>query len=158
MKEIQLTQGKVALVDDEDFEELNRFKWTAFKARKKYYVIRRDGEGKGFLIHREILKITDAKIEVDHIDGNTLNNTRANLRPVNKSQNMCNRTGVASHNTSGFRGVVYDKVNKNWISKLGFRGKSIHMGRFDTPEEAAKAFDKKAKELFGEFCGKLNFE
>jgi len=167
MKEIQLTQGKVALVDDEDYEELSKMSWHAWynKNNNSFYTHHSvyNGSGKNpsvIRMHRHILGIKDNKVHVDHINGNTLDNRRCNLRPVNRSQNTTNATKVRRDNKSGFRGVgeyFYTGVKK-WTAKLKKDGKVIRLGYFDSPEEAARAFDKAAKELYGEYCGKLNFE
>jgi len=161
MKEIKLTKGKVALVDDEDFEELNKVKWCTVKGKNTYYAVRgvRVAELKkniGFKMHRVVLGLTDSKIFVDHIDGNGLNNQKSNLRPSSLSENRrnskANKTG-----TSIYKGVCWNTESKKWRSKITFNGKTIFIGYFLNEEECAKAYDKKAKELFGEFAY-LNFK
>lgn len=163
MKEIKLLKGLVALVDDEDFERINAFKWSFHKeGRSEYAVssIKIENKYKQFRMHRMILSISDPKVFVDHIDGNGLNNTKANLRLATHKQNSRNYSKLFSTNTSGFRGVRFDKRQKTkpWKCTIKFENKNVHLGYFISAEEAAKAFDKAAKELFGEFCGKLNYE
>lgn len=165
MKEIKLTQGYSAIVDDEDFERVNAIKWYAGKCGNKIY-------GKSDLgtkpnrirlyMHRFILNVTDNKVKIDHIDGNTLNNQKHNIRYSSQSENIRHRSGMRKGNTSGFRGVSKDsrpgQSNNPWIAKISINSKTKYIGSFKTAEEAAKAFDKAAKETYGEFCGKLNYE
>jgi len=179
MKKIKLTQGKFALVDDEDFEELNQYKWCAYIDKKNgmYRAMRSvviqynpKMKTKGIIMHRAILGIVDPKIHVDHIDGNSLNNTRANLRKATPTQNGANRR-TSKANTSGYRGVCFRKKSgtdrygnklpfpkKEWVAQININGKRVGLGYFTTAEEAARAFDKAAKMIYGDFCGKLNFE
>lgn len=180
MKEIKLTQGKVTLVDDEDYEELNAFKWCARKDTKNgsYYAERAlvlelhpKFKTKCIKMHRCIMEEENPKIHIDHKDGNTLNNTRQNLRVATPTQNGANRTKGSKSNTSGFRGVSFKKSSeenktgrtssvprKQWVAQVNANGKRVTIGYFETPEEAAQAFDNAAKKYYGEFCGKLNFE
>jgi hypothetical protein len=102
-------------------------------------------------------------MEVDHIDNNKLNNQKSNLRLATHHQNQFN-SNLQRNNTSGYIGVVYhknykkNKISKmsHWHARIKFNSKHISLGYYQTPEEAAKAYDKKAKELFGEFA-KTNF-
>lgn len=154
MKEIKLTQGKVAIVDDCDFEHINKWKWFANKIDGIFYALRNDeidGKKVMILMHREVLNVEKNKY-IDHIDGNGLNNCRNNLRESTNSQNQANR-GANKRNTSGYKGVVFDK-NK-WQAKIGHNRKTIHLGRYKTKEEAAIAYNKGAIERFGEYA-KLN--
>lgn len=153
-KEIQLTQGKVAIVDDEDFEELNKYKWTLMKSGAEVcYAYRKEyPTNKSILMHKTLVNFN----MVDHIDGNGLNNQKSNLRECNKSTNDANRK-KQRNNTSGYKGVYYENPTGRWYSKIGYKMKQIRIGSFESKEEAARAYDKKAKELFGEFA-KLNFE
>lgn len=156
MKEIVLTQGKVALVDDEDFDRVNQYKWCANKIRRVWYVVRNspiiDGVGKTVLLHQEILQ-TDS--QVDHRDGNGLNCQKHNLRMATHSQNMANSRKPA-HNTSGFKGVMWHKKLSKWGAKLNLKGKQIYLGWYENKIDAAKAYDSGALKYFGEFA-RLNF-
>lgn len=159
--QIELTKGLYALVDDEDFEELNKVKWCAIKGRYTYYAVRGvrvKGEGRniGFKMHRVILKLSDRKIFVDHIDGNGLNNQKSNLRKSTCADNRRNSKGNKI-GSSMYKGVFWNKENKKWRSKIGFNGEKIFIGDFTNEIECAKAYDKKAMELFGEFAY-LNFK
>jgi len=165
VKEIVLTQDQIALIDDEDFDRISKMRWHAwynkngdsFYAHHSVYV---KGESPRVIrMHRHILGVTDTNLDVDHIDGDTLNNQKYNLRVCQSHQNTANQVNLRSDNTTGYRGVVKYFYNntKKWTAQLSNKGKVIRLGYFDSPEEAAKAFDKAAKETRGEFCGKLNF-
>lgn len=159
MKEIQLTQGKVALVDDEDFEYLNQWKWHVRDNRNTFYAQRNeyDENGKHLIIHmhRVILNLTDRHIFGDHIDFNGLNNQRYNLRIATRRQNNTNKKS-SKNSTSSFLGVSYHKSRNNWRATIFKDYKQIHLGSFKTEIEAAKAYDKHALEIHGEFAN-LNF-
>jgi hypothetical protein len=155
MKEIQLTQGKVALVDDADFEWLNQWKWCAIKQGKLYYAIRKF-KGKNLSMHRFVLG-TPKGMLTDHRDHNGLNNQRYNLRFATKAQNTYN---VSSRGHSKYLGVSIKQTGrqKGKISaKIQFNRRPTHIGSFPTEIDAARAYDLKAKELFGEFAN-LNFK
>jgi hypothetical protein len=173
MKRIKLTQDKWALVDDEDYDRLNEHKWYAKREHKsrsskdKFYVRRNsptdsNGKRKPILMHREITNAPKG-MSVDHINGNPLDNRKDNLRVCTYSQNQMNR-GKIKNNTSGYKGVFYmkrtkDMINehlKPWKAQIRFNGKVIYLGIYKTKEPAARIYDKKALELFGEFA-QLNF-
>jgi hypothetical protein len=156
MKEIKLTQGKFAQVDDEDYEYFNQWRWCAHKSGKTYYVIRfsksHNKKRNMIHLHREIMNTPD-NMFVDHIDINGLNCQRHNMRNCTKSQNQMNRR---VYGKSKFKGVQL-LYNKYIIAQITFCGVHIRLGTFKTKEEAAKAYDEKAKELYGEFAN-LNFK
>lgn len=157
MKEIQLTQGKVALVDDEDFERLNQKKWCAFKNGNTFYAARifYGGEKqKTILMHREIMN-TPQGVEVDHKDGDGLNNQKCNLRNCDHFQNSHNQSRQ-SNNKSGFKGVSKDKNTGKWAVNIKINNKQIHIGCFKDLKDAALAYDKAALKYHGDFA-RLNF-
>jgi hypothetical protein len=163
MKELLLTQSKVAFIDDEDFERVNKYKWRYAKSKKwnsayayGYNTFQHaDNQNRRTLpLHRFILGLSpDDKRVVDHIDGNGLNNLRANLRIATRSQNMAN-SKVRSSST--YKGVYSLKDRKAFKATITKNRISTHLGYFPTAIEAARAYDQKAKELFGEFAA-LNF-
>ena len=155
MKEIILTQGYIALVDDEDFEFLSQWKWfaqrmshTVYAARKPWVV---GGKGKSIKIfmHRIILDTPD-HMQTDHMDGNGLNNQRSNLRVVTRRDNMLNRARWTKDNISKFRGAYLDKRDGKWASSITINGKCFYLGRFKTEEEAGLAYRSKRVELLNE--------
>lgn len=148
-KEILLTRGKVALVDIDDFEWLNQFNWYATKARNSWYAVRTNRYGH-IAMHREILGIDNPSIQVDHKNHNGLDNRRENIRIATPSQNKAN-SQLTKPNRMGYTGVSYSPKNcKARPYQVRCRGKFI--GSFKTLEEAALAYDERAKEVFGEFA------
>jgi len=161
MKEILLTQGKVAKVDDEDFEYLNQWKWQAVNSKGSWYASRNKRIGlrifdKHIVIqmHREIMKTPD-DMETDHRDNDGLNNQRHNLRNCIHIQNGKNRK-KNKNNTSGYKGVSWDKRDNKWRANIKVSYRTISLGFFLTPEQAAHAYDEAAKKYHGKFAN-LNF-
>jgi hypothetical protein len=154
MKEIKLTRGLVTQVDDEDYEYLNQFKWYAeYKKGGKYtYAIRNSSDRTTEAMHRIIMG-TPAGLLVDHIDHNGLNNQKSNLRNCTHDQNGINRTGWGR---SKYLGVALSKRGYI-IAQITYNHNHNYLGCFKTEEEAARAYDIKAKEFFGEFAN-LNFK
>jgi hypothetical protein len=148
MKTIELTQGQVAIVDDEDYEVLNRYNWYARNSKNTHYAVRVIwGEGTVYM-HRFILT-PSAEQQVDHINGNGLDNRRENLRICTRSQNQHNRK-KGQRNSSGFKGV--SKKGNKWQANIGRDRKQIYLGIFDTPDAAHEAYVKAAKDIHGEFA------
>ena len=152
MKKIKLTQGKFALVDDNDFERLNQFKWCAAGNNKNnyFYAIRTIAK-KNIGMHRVILNAVESIYHVDHIDGDTLNNQKSNLRLCTNSENRRNQK-LNKKSTTGYKGVSIRKINNTYRSQIKFNSKTICIGHYKTAIEAAKAYNEKAKELHGEFA------
>lgn len=151
MKEIELTQGKVAMVDDEDYERLSWHRWYALLIDGTWYALTNRG-GKKILMHRVVSDAPEG-VGVDHADHNGLNNQRSNLRHATVAQNCQNRK-KRSDNTSGYKGV--SPQGKKWKASIKTKNKQTYLGTFSDPVDAAKAYDAKAIELFGEFAA-LNF-
>ncbi len=155
MKQILLTQGKVALVDDEDFEWLNQYKWRVeIGARTSYAKRGVDDPSKArrttLAMHRLILGLTDSKTQVDHIDHNGLNNQRNNLRVVTKQQNAFNMRSFRG--TSKHKGVSFYKPGGKWVARIVVNYIPIHLGYFEDEKEAARAYNKASLEHFGEYA------
>ncbi|HMD89446.1 MAG TPA: AP2 domain-containing protein [Anaerolineaceae bacterium] len=143
MKLIPLSQGKFAKVDDEDYEWLTRWKWNLSPTG----YARRDHS---ILMHREIMH-TPKGFDTDHINHDTLDNQKSNLRVCTKHENHGN-TKLAVNNTSGYKGVRYYKPLNKWNARIRKNGKIKHLGFYDTTEEAAHSYDKAAIEYFGEYA------
>ena len=157
MKQIPLTKGYFALVDDEDFEWLSQWKWNASVERNRVYATRSGGVGKAAIkMHRQIMGLTDPKIFCDHWDNWGLNNWRSNLRVATKSQNAMNRP-IDKRSTSGFKCVSWFKKSNKWRAYIVVNYRQKSLGLFDCPVDAARAYDTAAKELHGEFAN-LNFK
>jgi hypothetical protein len=150
MKEIQLTQGKVALVDDSDFEWLNQWKWHAWCPNKNNKVFYAKRTSQGILMHRVIMQAVVGEL-IDHGNQDGLDNRRNNLRKCTRGQNSMNRRSKEK-SSSKFLGVCFDKVTKRWMVQIDHNRKHYFGGRFKTEVEAAKAYNKKATELHGEFA------
>ncbi|MCK5016913.1 MAG: hypothetical protein KAS32_07555 [Candidatus Peribacteraceae bacterium] len=152
MKEISLTQNKATIVDDYNYQWLSKYKWYAKKDKYTYYAVRNSNkkgcEQKLIFMHREIIK-TPSNKKTDHRNGNGLDNRELNIRICTNSQNNQNRH--RAWGKSMFKGVSWYKRYKKWQVKIR-SGKLIHCGYFHTEIEAAKRYDEKAKELFGEYA------
>jgi hypothetical protein len=152
---IPLTRGYFAIVDDQDYEELSKHKWHAnIKSNNRVYPIRYDAKLKRVAMHKDVLNHFDGS-DVDHINGNTLDNRLCNLRICTRSQNTQN-ANKKSNNTSGYKGVSWHSHTKKWQVQLCANGKYISVGYFDDKIEAAKAYDNAAIKYHGEFS-RLNF-
>ena len=153
-KEIILTQGKVAIVDDEDFDYLNQFKWYAHKMNNNFYTQRSNRINKKYAgtlyIHRIIMNASKGSV-VDHINGNTLDNRKCNLRICTHGQNIRNQK-ININNTSGFKGVCYRKDKNKWRVVLQLNSKKIHIGYYLNIIDAAKAYNEAAIKYHGEFA------
>lgn len=157
-KQIPLTQGKFALVDDADYEWLSQYRWHAKYNGRQWYACREIGpriNRTRIKMHRSILNAPDDKF-VDHINNQTLDNRRVNLRLCDKSENGRNRS-AQRNNTSGFKGVHWNREKRRWMAFIHLNRKFRHLGYYDTPEEAARAYDDAARELHGHFAY-LNFQ
>jgi len=152
-KLIPLTQGKVALVDACDYEELIKYKWCAIKGESTYYAVRRDGR-KTVKMHREIMN-APAGLVVDHREHNGLDNRKSKLRICTRAENTRNQL-LHKRGSTGYKGVSRHKTQKIFHANIGYNCKRIWLGRFKNAKDAAKAYDKKAIELHGEFAC-LNF-
>lgn len=154
MKEIPLTQGFVALVDDEDYEWLNQDSWCVVHRKHADYAGRShyiNSVYQGFiLMHRVILAVSDGA-DVDHKDNNGLNNQRYNLREATRSQNSAN-TRAHFDGSSSYKGVYWATSSGWWIARIMCRGQQYYLGHFNSEIEAALAYDAKARELFGKFA------
>ena len=156
MKEIQLSKGGknkgkyVALVDDEDFETLNQFRWYAMKYKRTVYAGRHivvNGNRATQFLQWDILNGKG----IDHIDGNGLNNQKSNLRFCTISENQMN-SRKRENTSSIYKGVHFNNRNKKWKAQIYINEKSIHLGYFTNEIEAAKAYNTKAIALFCEFA------
>lgn len=145
---IPLNNGDVALCDEDRLPEVNKHNW--YLSTIGY--IRAATHKKKFNLHSFLYP--ELK-RIDHINGNKMDNRSCNLRECTHSQNLFNRS-VQKNNTTGYKGVTFDKHNNKYRACISVDKKGIKIGRFVTKEEAARAYDKKAFELRGEFAY-LNF-
>lgn len=157
---IVLPSGHVALVDEADRELVEQYRWFVRRNKGKLYVrgyarFGHDGRGPGtnppanVHLHRLILGVPTG-VEVDHINGDGLDNRRCNLRPATRAQNVRNTRNRA--NSSGYKGVSWDPINRKWRAKIGVDGFTRCLGRFEDPWEAALAYNAAALEAWGEYA------
>jgi len=152
-KEIILTQGKVAIVDDDDFEYLNKWKWHIYKQnRNNYYartVIYLNKKRIPVLMHRLLIKC-DGYI-IDHISGDGLDNRKCNIRVCTPNENPINRR-VNINNLSGYKGVSWFKPMQKWRAQIQYKKIVHHLGCFEKRIDAARAYNVAALKYHGEFA------
>lgn len=145
MKKIKLTQNKYALVDDEDFERVNQYKWHCSACG---YAMCRKGKHLIYM-HHSILDIPKGMF-VDHINRNGLDNRKSNLRIVTHSQNMINRK-FQKNNKSGVTGIRWNKKDKRWIAQIRFDCKLLYLGSYTNKKDAIKVRRDAEKKYHGEY-------
>jgi hypothetical protein len=152
MKEIPLTRGKVALVDDEDYDFLNQWKWYC---SDEGYAVRNiwlaNGRHGAIKMHRAINQ-TPEGLETDHINHDRLDNQRANLRTATTNQNQWNQKTRKNNNSHGIKGVCWHKRAHKWEAHITAFKKQHHLGYFTDVEEAAQVYKEAAIKYFGEFA------
>lgn len=159
MKEIPITQGYVALVDDDNYERLSQYRWYLASGR---YAARSGPRSKGehgpVFMHHDVAGKPGKGLEIDHINRNTLDNQRSNLRVATRSQNTQNtvRPKRGKPKSSQFRGVYWDKTKKSWRVAVTLNRKRVFITCRTSEVEAARLYDKMARHYFGEFA-LLNF-
>ena len=159
MKKIKLTQGKYALIDNEDFKRINQFKWHANFIDGYWRAMRNirkpNGKRETQLMHRFIMN-TPKGMDTDHKNHDGLDNQKHNLRICTMAQNQHNQK-LRQNTSSKYKGVTWHEQLKKWRTRIRLNGKRIHLGYYINEIKAARAYDMKAKELFGEFAY-LNFQ
>jgi len=158
MKRIPLTQGKFAIVDDEDFKWLSRYKWYAKKDYNTFYAVRNTGKSpnqRQIYMHKQIMGVLPG-IQIDHINHNGLNNRKCFLRICSNAQNQRNQQVLPNRGKSIYKGVSWCKRSKKWVAQIIYNHKHKFLGYRNSEIECAELYDKKAKELFGEFAS-LNY-
>ncbi len=158
-KEIKLSKNFMIIVDNSDFQKVNKLKWFRIERHGISYAIREENRKKGspkrdrILLHHFILNTNQREITIDHINGNGLDNRKENLRICTRTQNSQNRK-LNCNNTSGYKGV--SKSYGKWAVQINVNGKRLNLGRFANLLEAAKTYDEAAVKYHGEFA-RLNF-
>jgi hypothetical protein len=149
--EVPLTQGKIALVDDED-EWVTDWKWRAKSSSGDLFYAARNSprpSKKEIWMHREIM-LPPPGLEIDHVNGNGLDNRRLNLRLATSSQNKWNAKKSSGNTASIYKGVSVSR--QGWRAQIRCNGGRYHLGVFKTAEEAAEVYNAAALELFGEYA------
>jgi len=159
MKEIQLTQGYVALIDDEDYDMVNFFSWRVMIRKTNIYVgtqaCRINKKAVTMLLHQLVLHNTPEGYEIDHIDGNALNNQKSNLRIVTHTQNMKNTRKSSGGVTSKYKGVFKPSGVRKYKVLITVDKKVIYLGYYKDELEAARVYNEAALKYFGEYA-KIN--
>ena len=146
MKEIALTQGRTALVDDDDYEWLSQWRWY-FNSNGPGYASRWDKSRRSVLMHRVIMN-AEKGVVIGHRNGNTLDNRRVNLyRATRSTLGSQQRPQTGGH--SRYKGVTWDRSNQRWRAQIKVQGKPKHLGYFTDEAAAAQAYDEAAARLFG---------
>lgn len=153
MKEVQLSKGLVAIVDDWNFSKISQGnKWGVLKGRSTFYAVRHfwvEGKQINQLLHRVIKGVTDSEVQVDHISGNGLDCREDNLRIATHTQNQANRS-LNKNSTSKLKGVTWNKQRGMWLVRIGNEGS--YLGYFSDKNQAAKAYNAAAIKRYGEFA------
>lgn len=148
---IPLTKGAYAIVDKDDFEWLNQWKWYINNRGYALRSVRVATNKKRPLFMHRLLNKTPDGFDTDHINGNPLDNRRCNLRTVTRSQNLMNSQGQPNK-SSKYRGVTRERKSGKWQAQLKYKGKNYYLGRHKSERSAALAYNTKAIELFGEYA------
>lgn len=156
MKKLRLSRGKYALVNNKDFDKLNKWKWSAHKGNSGFYAVRcvmKKGVQTYIYLHRFLMGAKKGEF-VDHRFGNTLDDRRGRLRKCTTKQNCFNRKINKSNLASKFKGVGIGKgmVTRPFRARIVKNRKQYELGYFRTEKEAAIAYNKAAKKLFGKFA------
>lgn len=155
MKKINMTRGKSCVVDDDDYEKVSAYRWHSVRNKNgNWYGKRTTWPERKHMPMQNFIMGVAVGVQVDHINGNSLDNRKVNLRICTHQQNRCNGHKKPRSNT-GFKGVYLRRGNR-YMSQIKAFGNSIYIGMFDNPVDAAHAYDSKAIEIFGEFAS-LNF-
>jgi len=146
--------GVAVLVDKEDVDRVMSLKWHSRRVGYTRYVTHTSGYKDTYKktpLHRFILGITDPSLVVDHINGNGLDNRKANLRICTQAQNTINKR-MQKNNTSGFKGVTWHYKNRKWMAQITYQGKHKYIGTYSSKDEAYEAYRNEAVRLHGEFA------
>jgi hypothetical protein len=151
--------GLTILVDNEDFEHISQLNWHIHRHCNTFYSMRHiyvEGKRTCTLMHRDLLGLRKGDPNVDHIDGDELNNQNSNIRLATTHQNGENRRKSPTFKTSSkYKSVCWYKAGSCWRANIKIHGKSVHLGLFDIEENAAREYNAVALKYFGEFA-KLN--
>ena len=143
-------KGLSVIVDDEDFAWLSQYKWH-YDRGYAAMTLRKQGRAQGILYMHRMVNKTPKNMSTDHVNGDKLDNRRANLRTCNQTQNNAN-SKLRAANTSGHKGVTWHKKAQKWQAQIGVKGKCVYLGQFTEKQRAIEAYIRAATEHFGEFA------
>ncbi len=153
--EVMSTKGESIQIDEEDFPKVSARRWYVVQPDgKKSYAMSRGRDGKTVYLHRLVMDVGPGE-EIDHKNGDGLDNRKHNLRIATRQQN-CANTPPQPSNTSGFKGVYWRKERRSWVALIQVNRRQRYIGSFRSKEDAARAYDRVAHDVFGEFAY-LNF-
>jgi len=155
-----MAQPQYAKVDPADYERLRGYEWFSKKGTRNFYAVRRAKGPKGsklatIYMHHELIDVADGLL-IDHVNQDSMDNRRANLRGATRAQNIRNRKKFSNSSVSKYKGICRYKNQNRWIARIMFEKKRIHLGTFRSEIDAAKAYDRAAIKYHGEFAS-LNF-
>ncbi len=157
MKRIELSKGKIAIIDDCDYQKISQFNWYASQEKNglwyaRAYVETKEHKQRKIRMHRLVLNMTrEDRHQVDHRNHNGLDNRRCNLRIVSNAQNSMNRRKQDGC-TSKYKGVCWDADRNKWRAVIHLNNKKFNLGRFIDEVSAARAYNEKAREMYGEYA------
>lgn len=155
MKKIKLSQNKVVLVDDEDFKRVKAFKWhfswSGWRGYAKTNILLYGNKRTSIYLHRFLLNAQKG-MQTDHINGNTMDNRKENLRLCTKQQNAFNKKSAHKNNKLGIKGVHWDKNSKRFRAQIMVNGKNFNLGSFEVLSDADTSYRKAEKKYFGNFA------
>lgn len=152
---IPLSRGKWAIIDTPDLDIVSPYSWAAGSQGNGFFYARAWVDGEKVFLHRHLMGYPAGK-RVDHINGDTLDNRRSNLRVASSSENSMNGRPHSDNLYTKYRGVEYNKTKRQWTARICVNYNRTYLGSFPAAEEAARAYDESAIELHGEFAH-LNF-
>jgi len=158
-RRIRFSGPRYAKVDPEDYERLAAYEWYYIKGKHNFYAARaspvpKSGKTRIVSMHRDVIDVPEGML-VDHVNRDSVDNRKANLRPATHAQNACNRKKFRA-GTSKYKGVTFRKASGKWAARICTERKHIHLGCFENESDAAKAYDNAARKYHGEFAA-LNF-
>jgi len=160
VREIPLTQGQVALVDNEDYERVSKFNWYAlwtpntksFRATRRSNIDERESGRKSAIYMHRVIMNAPPEMEVDHINHDTLNNQKSNLRLCTRTENNRNQRKLSGNFSSQYKGVSWHQLAQKWRVQIQDNNKRRHLGLFTDETDAARVYNKAAREMFGEYA------